>query len=155
MDWTIHAAHVAQAGEVLTVQRAAYVSEARLYDNPYLSALTETVAEVRAAIERGQVLVALDGHRIVGAVRGVRDGDVCHVTRLVVVPDLQGKGLGRALVLAAEAANPTAARFALHTGERSTANIGLYQKLGYVLVRKEKVAETLMLVHLEKLARQA
>lgn len=88
------------------------------------------------------MLVALDDHRIVGAVRGVPDGDVCHVTRLVVAPDMQG-----------EAANSAAARFALHTGERSANNLGLYRKVGYTEVRREQVAETLALVHLEKLVR--
>jgi GNAT superfamily N-acetyltransferase len=150
VDWTIHVARPDQAGEVLTVQRAAYVSEAQAYDNPHLSALTETLADVAAAIEAGQVLVALAGQRVVGAVRGVRDGAVCQVTRLVVAPDQQGRGLGGALVRAVEAANPTAARFALHTGERSAANLALYAKLGYAEVRREQVADTLALVHLEK-----
>ncbi|HEY4018309.1 MAG TPA: hypothetical protein VGM75_06455 [Pseudonocardiaceae bacterium] len=35
---SIGPATVADAGEILTVQRAAYVSEAQLYDNPMLSA---------------------------------------------------------------------------------------------------------------------
>ena len=38
------------AGEVMTVQRAAYVSEAQLYDNPHLSALSESLDDVRKAI---------------------------------------------------------------------------------------------------------
>jgi hypothetical protein len=54
------------AGEIMTVQRAAYVSEAQLYDNPHLSALSEPVESVRTAIESEVVLVARLGPRIVG-----------------------------------------------------------------------------------------
>ncbi|HEX6359885.1 GNAT family N-acetyltransferase [Actinophytocola sp.] len=148
---TIAAAADADAGEVLTVQRAAYVSEARLYDNPHLSALTESLASVREAIASEIVLVARAGTRIVGAVRGRVEGTVCHVGRLVVAPDVQGMGLGRRLLLAVEARVPASVRtFALFTGDRSASNLGLYRKLGYKRVREERVADTLSLIHLEK-----
>jgi len=141
----------ADAGEVLTVQRAAYVSEAQLYDNPHLSALTESLADVRKALSEEIVLVARLGTRIVGAVRGRVDGAVCHVGRLVVAPDMQGMGLGRRLLLAIEERVPSSVRrFALFTGGRSESNLGLYRKLGYEPVREERVAPTLTLVHLEK-----
>jgi ribosomal protein S18 acetylase RimI-like enzyme len=147
----ISAASEVDAGEVLTVQRAAYVSEAQLYDNPHLSALTESLASVRAAIAAEIVLVARSGARIVGAVRGRIDGTVCHVGRLVVAPDMQGMGLGRRLLLAVEERAPASVRtFALFTGHRSASNLGLYRKLGYEQVREERVADTLSLLHLEK-----
>ncbi len=139
------------AGEVMTVQRAAYVSEAQLYDNPHLSALWEPLEDVRAAIESEVVLVAREGQRIVGAVRGRIEGPVCHVGRLVVAPDQQGRGIGRRLLLAVEEhAPPSVRRFALYTGDRSAANLGLYRKLGYEQTREERVADTLSLIHLEK-----
>jgi hypothetical protein len=43
---------VQDAGELLTLQRAAYVVEAQAHDDPRLPPLTETLAEVRAEIER-------------------------------------------------------------------------------------------------------
>jgi GNAT superfamily N-acetyltransferase len=97
---SIGPASPADAGEILTVQRAAYVSEAQLYDNPKLSALTETLGAIRVATETGGVLVAKRGGR------------------LVVAPDLQGRGIGRALLDAVENTFP-ARRFVLHTGARS------------------------------------
>ena len=139
----------ADAGEIMTVQRAAYVSEAQLYDNPHLSALSEPLDNVRSAIETEVVLVAREGTRIVGAVRGRVEGPVCHVERLVVAPDMQGRGIGRALLLAVEEAAPVR-RFRLHTGDRSAANLRLYRKLGYEQFREERVADTLSLIHLEK-----
>jgi ribosomal protein S18 acetylase RimI-like enzyme len=151
---TIHRAVPSDAGEIMTVQRAAYVSEAQLYDNPHLSALSEPLASVRASVESDVVLVARVGPRIVGAVRGRVEGRVCHVGRLVVAPDWQGHGIGRRLLVAMEEHAPSSVeRFALYTGDRSAANLGLYRKLGYETVHEERVADTLSLIHLEKPAR--
>ena len=97
------------------------------------------------------MLVARLGTRFVGAVRGVVDGSVCHVGRLVVAPDLQGRGIGRRLLLAIEQHAP-ASRFTLFTGHRSVGNLGLYRSVGYEVVREDQVTDTLTLVHLDKLA---
>jgi GNAT superfamily N-acetyltransferase len=135
------------AGEILTVQRAAYVSEAILYDNPRFTALTETLDDVHVAVAAGQVLVArLGTGRIIGAVRGEVVGDECRVGRLVVAPDQQGRGIGWALLAAVEA-RFTARRFVLHTGCRSAANLRLYEGAGYVRTRDEH-----SLVYFEKTA---
>jgi ribosomal protein S18 acetylase RimI-like enzyme len=151
MDWVITTAEEQDAGEIMTVQRAAYVSEARLYDNTRLSALSEPMEEILNSVAAGEVLVAKMGSRIVGAVRGVRKDDECHVERLVVAPDMQGRGIGAALLRAVEQhGNKGVRRFVLHTGDRSQANISLYRKVGYTETHREFVAETLSLVHMAK-----
>ncbi|MDG4785892.1 GNAT family N-acetyltransferase [Micromonospora sp. WMMD1102] len=64
---------MADAGEILTVQRAAYLREAQRYSDPWLPPLSETLAQLRAVLARpsegGVVLVARLGTRLVGAVR--------------------------------------------------------------------------------------
>src|ERR1041384_3777771 len=116
----------------MTVQRAAYVSEALLYATTRLSALSEPLANISKSVAAGEVLVAKAGSRIIGAVRGVRKDDDCHVERLVVARDMQGRGVGAALLRAVEEhAGAAVRRFVLHTGDRSEANIGLYRKVGY------------------------
>ncbi|WP_448614769.1 hypothetical protein [Modestobacter sp. URMC 112] len=40
----------ADAGELLTLQRAAFVTEAQVYDDPRLPALVETPDELRSAL---------------------------------------------------------------------------------------------------------
>jgi ribosomal protein S18 acetylase RimI-like enzyme len=151
MDWTITEAGVADAGEIMTVQRAAYVSEAQAYDTMHMSAFTEPIESIRASIAYRGVLVAKLGTRIVGAVRGVREGDECHIGRLVVAPDVRGRGIGFALLRAIEAhATAGIRRFVLFTGDRSAANIGLYRKAGYTLTHTRRVGDTLSLVYLAK-----
>ena len=123
----------ADAGEILTLQRAAYLSEGALHESFQLPPLTETLDEIRAAIEHGTVLKALLGTRIVGAVRGRVAAGTCHVGRLAVVPDLQGRGIGSRLVVALEERfADEVVRFELFTGPRSEPNVRLYRRLGYV-----------------------
>lgn len=123
----------ADAGELLTLQRAAYLSEGALHGDFGLPPLVETVAEIRAAIEQGTVLKALLGTRIVGAVRGRVAAGTCHLGRLAVVPDLQGRGIGSRLVAALEERYAgEVVRFELFTGPRSEPNVRLYRRLGYV-----------------------
>jgi GNAT superfamily N-acetyltransferase len=155
MDWVISTAVEQDAGEIMTVQRAAYVSEALLYDTTRLSALSEPIEEICASVAAGEVQVAKLGTRVVGAVRGVRGDGECRVGRLVVAPDMQGRGIGAALLRAVEERNTTGVRrFALFTGDRSAANIRLYRKAGYTETHREVVSETLSLVHLAKAAQR-
>jgi GNAT superfamily N-acetyltransferase len=129
---TITDADPTDAGELLTLQRAAYLAEAALYDDFALPPLTETVEEIRTAVAGSTVLKAVAGCRIVGVVRGRRDGQTCHVGRLAVAPDLQGIGIGTALLRAIEQRFPQVYRFELFTGRKSADNLRLYRRLGYV-----------------------
>ena len=50
----------------------------------------------------------------------------------MVAPDLQGRGIGRALLAYAEAAAPAGtSRFWINTGTRSKANLRRYRRAGY------------------------
>lgn len=136
------------AGEILTLQRAAYVSEAQLYGDPFIPPLVESVQQVRKAIETGVLLKAVDGHRIIGAVRGQLSGTTCRVGRLVVAPDRQGQGVGTALLRALHEQVPEATAFDLFTGHLSEGNLRLYRRLGYRETRRERMDDHLTLVHL-------
>ncbi|NBE93545.1 GNAT family N-acetyltransferase [Nonomuraea sp. KC401] len=146
----IERAVAADAGEILTVQRAAYVSEAQLYGDPYIMPLVESLEQMRKAIEGAVVLKALDAGRIVGAVRGQLSGTTCVVGRLVVAPDRQGQGLGTALLRALHEAVPQASAFDLFTGHLSEGNVRLYRRLGYRETHRERMDDHLTLVHLRR-----
>ncbi|MEW9531423.1 GNAT family N-acetyltransferase [Microbispora sp. NPDC049125] len=146
----IERAAPADAGEILTLQRAAYVTEAQLYGDPFIPPLVESLGQVRAVIESGVVLKATDGSRVVGAVRGQMSGSTCLVGRLVVAPDRQGQGIGGLLLAALHEAVPDAAVFDLFTGHLSTGNQRLYRRLGYRETHRERVQDHLTLVHLRR-----
>ncbi|MCM0754752.1 GNAT family N-acetyltransferase [Desulfovibrio aminophilus] len=154
MRHTILPAKPADAADILALQRLAYESEARLYGDRTIPPLTQTLEELRAEFERLVILKAAadpagDGP-LLGSVRAGLDGVVCRVGRLIVRPEVQGRGLGTALLAAVEERFPTAVRFSLFTGARSAGNLRLYQRLGYRPVREEAVSPALILVFLEK-----
>lgn len=151
MTWSIVPVTPGDAGELLTLQRAAFVTEAQLYDNPHLPPLTETLDALRADLASGPALKAMLGSRIVGTVRCRQEGEVLYIGRLAVAPDQQGRGLGIALLLAAEQlALPRVLTLALFTGAHSKANLRLYRRCGYVEVRREALPTGPGLIHLEK-----
>ena len=139
------------AGELLTLQRAAYVTEARRYGDPELPALTQTLEELREELAGSLAYKAVEGYRMVGAVRARVDGSVLHVGRLTTAPDRQGRGIGSRLLATVEAGHgPGVRTAALFTGHLSTDNLGLYARRGYVEQRREALRPGVVLVHLAK-----
>jgi GNAT superfamily N-acetyltransferase len=140
------------AGEVLTLQRAAYVSEAQAHSDPDLPPLTESLADLRVVLGEASVIalgLRADG-RLVASVRLRVIGTEADLARLVVAPDVQGEGLGSRLLLAAESVVPPGtAAIRLFTGERSLRNITLYERHGYRETHRTS-AGTYDLVHLVK-----
>jgi GNAT superfamily N-acetyltransferase len=118
----------ADAGEVLTLQRAAFVSEAQIYGSPDMPPLTQTLRELEAELRSSSGLTARINGRLVGAIRYVEDGHLLLIGRIAIAPD--GEGLGRALLEAAEQAS-SAHVAELFTGSLSEANIRLYESCGY------------------------
>ncbi|HCJ49948.1 MAG TPA: GNAT family N-acetyltransferase [Microbacterium sp.] len=123
----------ADAGEVLTLQRAAFVQEAQIYGSTDMPPLTQTLEELEAELVENLGRVAVDGHRIVGALRARLDGELLLIGRIAIAPDQQGRGIGTQLLGAAEQAGKDAgAREAeLFTGSLSEANLRLYEREGY------------------------
>jgi GNAT superfamily N-acetyltransferase len=140
------------AGEVMTVQRAAYLQEARRYGAWDLPPLVETLEEIRGHLADGTpALGAFDGARLVGSVRSRVDGDRMEVARLSVAPDLQGGGVGRGLLKAiSERAPETVGVVWLFTGAESDGNIRFYESAGFVRVSEHLDAVGIRCVTLEQ-----
>jgi GNAT superfamily N-acetyltransferase len=133
-DVTVRPICPGDAGEVLTLQRAAFVQEALIYGTPDMPPLTQTLDEVEAELAANLGCVALAGGRMVGVVRARRDGDLLLIGRLAIAPDQQGRGIGTALLAAVErrGAESGAIEAELFTGSLSEANLRLYEREGYV-----------------------
>jgi tRNA (guanine37-N1)-methyltransferase len=133
-DVQIRPAEPADAGELYVLQLACWVAEQ--HDNPgvRIPALHETLDDLRGWLARDTVLVARSAGRLVGAVRASLDGDAWEVGRLMVAPDVSGRGLGRTLLERIEGLAPAAATtYALFTGAGSLRNQRMYKKAGYRL----------------------
>jgi tRNA (guanine37-N1)-methyltransferase len=141
-EWSIVPATRADAGELLTLQRACWLQEAIANgDVAGIPALHESLDDVVAGLASWStfvVRVPVDGGRLVGAVRGRLVGDdtgwAWDVGRIMVAPDLQGRGLGRVLLEHVQAvAPPEATSYVLFTGHRSVDNIRMYKRAGFRL----------------------
>lgn len=135
---TITRLHEADAGELLTLQRAAFVSEAQIYGSADMPPLTQTLEQMRAELGESTALGARAGTRLVGAIRFQVHGTTLLIGRISVAPDQQGEGIGRLLLEAAEEVSG-ADEAELFTGSLSEANIRLYESCGYAV--SERVPE--------------
>lgn len=149
--YTVSVLSDSDAGEILTLQRAAYVTEAQAHRDLDLPPLTQSIEELRAElVDPDVVALGVRGEdRLIGAVRLHRVGSTVELGRLTVVPDRQGQGIGSFLLREADTAFPETREMRLFTGEHSTANIRLYERSGYVETARTPVGDY-SLVHLVK-----
>lgn len=124
----------ADAGEIATLQKACWL-EVVAQPQHWWGAPAETVDEVRADLGRWTTHTFRSGGRLVASLRVRRDPDdetVWQIGRLMVAPDLQGRGIGRALLAQAEALAPDDVRTCwLNTGADQQRLLRMYKKAGY------------------------
>lgn len=124
----------ADAGELLTVRRAAFVAEAQVFNDPNIPALTQTLDELILDLESEDVVTlgAWEGHRLIGSIRVGIEGSKATIGRLAVAPDQQGHGIGTQLLFAVLGYLPDGTTEVwVFTGQNSKHNISLYNKVGY------------------------
>jgi tRNA (guanine37-N1)-methyltransferase len=132
IELDIRPATRADAGEIFTLTRACWLQELEANPGVMIPALEESFDDFLSSLDEWTTLVARAGGRLVGSCRGRLDGAVWDIGRVMVAPDLQGRGIGRHLLEVAERAAPAAASsYRLVTGAGSSANIRRYKKAGY------------------------
>jgi GNAT superfamily N-acetyltransferase len=149
----------ADAGEALTVQYAAYLSEGRRYGTTEIPPLRESVAALAADLQRPEVRAfgAWAGERLIGSVRlrgeRIGTGGACaELARFSVAPDAQGHGIGRALLERAHAELAAGDVTWLVTGARSDENLRLYRRAGYEETGRLVDSAGVELLRMERLA---
>ena len=150
----IVAADPADAPVIRALQEIAFEPEARACRTREIPPLQETAEDIREHIRTATVLKAMDGDRLVGAIRGIVTGGTCLVRVLVVAPGYQGHGLGARLLKAIEDAHPQAERFELTTNMIMAGNVRFYLRNGYELVEQVQHAPTIRLAFMRKIARR-
>jgi len=151
VDIIVRDARVGEAKAILDIQKEAFLPATRRYQDLRLPPLLERVPDVEHDIREHLVLVAVDATgALLGSVRGRDQGGCVYVGRLVVHPDAQRRGVATALMMELERRFPDAACFELFTGGLNEPGMGLYLKLGYVEVRRERQSELLEIVYLRK-----
>lgn len=146
----IETATINDAEEILQLQRVAYQSEAKIYYDPDIPPLTETLSELKALFENHTFLKATVGGKIVGSVRASINNGTCHIGRLIVSPEVQNQGIGTKLLQTIEHKYPACRRFELFTGIKSAKNSRLYEKAEYKAFKTEAVSNKLSLICFEK-----
>jgi GNAT superfamily N-acetyltransferase len=103
-----------------------------------VSALDESVEDVRKAIFDGRVLLAVEDGQAVGTVRYEVKPDLLYVGRLAIVPSRRGQGIGAALMAHVERLAPSLGRtrIQLATRESIPGNLVFYERLSYQVVER-------------------
>jgi len=137
--------------EILALQKIAYQSEAELYGDDSLPGLQETLPEIEAEFDRAVFGKAVVNGKIIGSIRGHRDGATARLTRCTVHPYFQRRGIGRRLIGEFEKSwPPEIRRFEAIAGHKSTRRIDVYKSLGYRPFKTVPFRPAIEWVHLEK-----
>ncbi len=123
--------------ELLVLQWACWVGEGRSARSFDIPPLAETLDDLVGSLDGWTTWVVRSAGRLVAAVRGRMSTDdrrTWETGRLMVAPDLAGRGIGRALLAHSESAAPAGTtRYWVNTGARSERNLRIYRKAGYRL----------------------
>ncbi|RHA43873.1 GNAT family N-acetyltransferase [Cellulomonas rhizosphaerae] len=133
-DLDIRPVTLDEAGELLTLRRAAFVTEAQQYGDPHIPPLVQTLEELSEDLQADGVITlgGWYGHRMVGSIRVLVEGAKATLGRFAVAPDLQGLGFGTQMLLAILPYLPDGIEEVwVFTGRDSVQNLALYAKHGY------------------------
>lgn len=151
----ILANNIEQANEcdlqaLLSLQKAAFMEVAKQMNNYDIPPLLQDIQDIRNDFDTCIILKYTSDNQIVGSIRGnVYDDYICHVGKLIVHPDFQNKGIGKALMYEIEKYFPSCLKFTLFTGEETPNTLHLYTKVGYHVVYKKEI-DGINLIHMEK-----
>jgi ribosomal protein S18 acetylase RimI-like enzyme len=141
---------IEDASEILALQKLAYISEAEAVGDHSIQPLTQTLESLENEFSRYLVLKYVHEEKIIGSVRANLEDGTCRISKLMVHPDFQNRGIGKALMNEIESKFENI-RYELFTGSQSLKNISFYEKLGYKGYKTERLArEETIFIFMEK-----
>lgn len=143
-------AEITDLENILQLQYLAFKSEAELIDNYDIQPLTQTLQQAEQEFARGIFYKAIaDNGDIIGSVRGEKHEDYLYIGKLMVRPDFQSKGVGKALLEHIEAAFP-GVPYQLNTIKKSAKNVSFYMRHGYKIINEIQEDDGVVLVRFAK-----
>jgi GNAT superfamily N-acetyltransferase len=113
---------------------------------PFFELAEDSAEQLDAYIELGQILVARRGELIVGHLQLIAAEriDTLEIKSLAVIPEEQGRGIGRLLVdhAAMASANDGVKTLLVSTAAASSGNLRFYQRLGFRMLSVDRDAFT-------------
>ena len=138
---------------ILDIQRKAFMEVAGFFNLKSLPSIEQTLESLTDEFVNSKILKASIANTIIGSVRAYRKNDTCHIGKLVVLPEYQNKGIGKALMNEIENQYKSIVkRYELFTGARDPRNRYLYNQLGYKSFKTEKLNDEISFVYMEKSA---
>lgn len=123
---------ISDLADILELQKMAFYPIANLLGDNEIQPMVQTYDELLQEFNEGVILKYVQDYEIIGSVRAYIDNEnMCHVGKLIVHPDYQNKGIGKALMVEIEKMFPTCSKYQLFTGEITPNTLYLYMKLGY------------------------
>jgi len=102
----IKCANLNDAEAILDLQKRAYVSEAKIYNDYTIPPLTQGLDQIKNEIREQNFLKAIEDSnntlKIVGSVRAYAKDNTAFIGRLMAEPKLQNRGIGTLLMKAIE-----------------------------------------------------
>ena len=148
--YLVSLATIESAKEILDLQKLAYQSEAKIYQNWSIPPLCQTIEGIEKEFSGHIFYKATVLENIIGSVRAMVHDSTCFIGKLIVHPKLHGKGIGTKLMNTIENHFIDVKRYELFTGTKSLGNIHLYKRLGYKPFKEEKMSDSFSLLYLEK-----
>jgi GNAT superfamily N-acetyltransferase len=136
--------------DILSLQKLAFQSEAKLFNDYTITPLTQSIESIEEDFKNNLYLKAVHDGKILGSIRAHEKENICYIGRLFVHPDHQNKGIGKSLMYHIEELFNSCKMYSLFTAKRASKNLYFYDKLGYRIVREEKVNEKLTFVFYSK-----
>ena len=122
---------------ILELQKVSFHQRGLDYNNMNLIPLVETHGDFSKTFINYKYLKAIINDIIIGSVRANESNGTCYISRLIVHPNYQRKGIGSKLLLEIEKHfREKVKRFELFTGESNRKSISIYKNLGYTVNRR-------------------
>jgi len=136
---------------ILDIQRKAFIEVAMTFNLKSMPQIEQTLESLNDEFINCTILKASIVNTIVGSVRAYNNNDTCFISKLIVLPENQNRGIGKALMKAIENKfRNIVRRYELFTGTRDPRNLYLYDQLGYKFFKTEKYNNVISYVYMEK-----